>query len=136
LTLIIDSFAWIEFLTGGQRGTLVRHHLESGERLVTPDLVLAEVARKFGREGEPGRIVEGHLRAIVALSDVVSITTQVALRTTTADSDLREHARRHKLSSPSFADVVILAFAREFVGRVLTADRHFEGLPDVEWVGN
>src|SRR5580658_6958476 len=74
LTLIIDSFAWIEFLTGGLRGPTVRRHFESGDHLVTPDLVLAEVARKFGGDGQPRNLVEGHLRAMVALSDVEPVT--------------------------------------------------------------
>jgi predicted nucleic acid-binding protein len=135
LTLIIDSFAWIEFLTGGRQGPAVRRHFESGDLLVTPDMVLAEVARKFGRDGQPRDLIEGHLRAMVALSDVQQVTSEVALRTIVADSELRAHARRRKLNPPSFADVVILAMARAHGGKVLTADRHFEHLPDVEWVG-
>jgi predicted nucleic acid-binding protein len=82
------------------------------DSLVTPDLVLAEIARKFGRDGQtPGRIA-GHLRAITALSEIVPVTIEVALRTSDADHELRIRARRRKLSPPSFADVAILAFAR------------------------
>jgi predicted nucleic acid-binding protein len=135
LTLIIDSFAWIEFLTGGLRGPTVRRHFESGDHLVTPDLVLAEVARKFGRDGQHRNLVEGHLRAMLALSDVEPVTSDVAMHTIVADSDLRAHARRHRLNAPSFADVVILSIARAHGARVLTADPHFEHLADVEWIG-
>jgi predicted nucleic acid-binding protein len=135
LILIIDSYAWIEFLTGGQKGPEVRRRLESGDHLVTPDLVLAEVARKFGRDGHAETLVHGHLRAITALSEVSPVTIEVALQITKADSDLRAHARRRKLDQPSFADVVILSLARAFGGSVLTADSHFEALPNVEWIG-
>ncbi|MFZ0891431.1 MAG: PIN domain-containing protein [Thermoplasmata archaeon] len=135
MTLIIDSYAWIEFLTGGRKGPEVRRRLESEDHLLTPDLVLAEVARKFGREGHSEALVQGHLRAITALSDVAPITVEVALQTPRADSDLRAHARRRKLNQPSFADVVILSFARALEGKVLTADLHFEAFPNVEWIG-
>ena len=135
MILIIDSYAWIEFLVGGRKGLEVRRRLESADHLVTPDLVLAEVARKFGRDGQPERQVQGHLRVITALSDVAPVTIEVALHSPRADSELRAHARRHKLDQPSFADVLILSFARAHEGKVLTADPHFEALPDVEWIG-
>ena len=135
MTLIIDSYAWIEFLTGGRKGPEVRRRLESVDHLITPDLVLAEVARKFGRDGQSETLVQGHLRAITALSEVAPVTIGGALQTPKAYSDLRAHARRRKLNQPSFADVVILSFARALDGKVLTADAHFEALPNVEWIG-
>ena len=135
MTLIVDSYAWIEFLSAGKHGPAVRTHLESSELMLTPDIVLAEVARKYGREGMESRQVEGHLRSITALSDVVGVSVAVALQTPVADRDLRSRARSRKLGPPSFADVLILSVARESQGRVLTADRHFEGLPEVEWIG-
>ncbi len=135
MTLIVDSYAWIEFLSAGTHGPKVRAHLESSELLLTPDVVLAEVARKYGREGMEPRQVEGHLRSITALSEVVGISVEVALQTPGADRDLRSRARFHRLGLPSFVDVLILSLARASRGRVLTADRHFEGLPEVEWIG-
>jgi predicted nucleic acid-binding protein len=135
LILIVDSYAWIEFLIGGRKGPEVRKRLESTDYLITPDLVLAEVARKFGRDGQSETLVRGHLRAVTALSEVASITIEVALQVPKADSDLRAHARGRKLNQPSFADVVVLSFARALGGKVLTADAHFEGLPSVEWIG-
>ena len=135
MTLIIDSFAWIELLTGGVHGPAVRRRFESGDLLVTPDLVLAEVARKFGRDGQPQDLTHGYLRAMVALSDIQPVTTEIAMGTVTADSELRAHARRRKLTPPSFADSIILAMARVRRGKVLTTDRHFSDMADVDWVG-
>lgn len=135
MTLIIDSYAWIEFLTGGPQGPEVRRHFESEDLLITPDLVLAEVARKFARDGQSEALVQGHLRVITALSDIAAVTLEVALGTASADADLCSHARRRRLNSPSFADAVILACARSLDGRVLTADAHFRDLPSVEWIG-
>ena len=135
LTLIIDSVARIEFLTGGVHGPTVRRRFESGDLLITPELVLAEVARKYGRDGQSGDLTHGHVRGMVALSDIQPLTTEIAMGIVTAVSELRAHARRHKLDPPSSADSVILATARVRRGKVLTADRHFSDIADVDWMG-
>jgi len=135
LTLIIDSFAWIEFLSAGRAGPVVRRQLESIQELVTPDLVMAEVARVLGRQGVPPRLIEGHLLSMAVLSSVRPIDVGVALETVRSDQDLRRKARSERLQPPSFADCVVLSFARHLGGRILTADRHFEGLPETVWIG-
>ena len=135
MTLIIDSFAWIEYLAGGRLGTLVRSHLESPETMVTPDIVLAELARRFYRDG--GTAVESvrRLTAVSTLSRIAPIDVGVALEVGVADRDLRARARVRRLSQPSFADSILLAFARFGSMRVLTGDPHFEGLPETLWLG-
>jgi predicted nucleic acid-binding protein len=135
LTLIVDSYAWVEFLSGGDSGPKVRSQLESREALVTLDIVLAEVARVFGREGVLEEAIAGHLRSIAALSDVRPIDHEIALGVVRADRDLRRRARERGIGSPSFADSLILSCARQIEGRVLTADPHFEGLKETAWIG-
>jgi predicted nucleic acid-binding protein len=135
LTLIIDSYAWLEFLTAGPLGPKVRFSLESSEHLVTPDVVLPEVARTFGRAGEDAEVIRGHLRSVSALSTVRGIDEDVAVGVIGAARDLREHAKLRRLGQPSFADAIVLAFARALDGRVLTGDPHFSGLDETEWVG-
>nr|MDO8043795.1 PIN domain-containing protein [Candidatus Baldrarchaeota archaeon] len=51
LILIFDSYAWIEFFIGSRLGEKVRRYLEEGHEVVVPDIVLAEIARKYWREG-------------------------------------------------------------------------------------
>jgi predicted nucleic acid-binding protein len=133
--LIIDSFAWMEYLTKGPHGPTVRRRMREAGALITPDLVLAEVGRKLTRDGNPGRIARRALEAIAITSEVAPISVEVALACGDADRDLRAAAKRTGLSSPSFADCIILAFSRVRSAGVLTGDRHFLGFPDVEWVG-
>jgi len=135
LTVIIDSFAWIEFLRAGPAGPKVRASLESSEELVTPDIVLAEVARVFGRQGMPLSTIGGHLRSIGALSSIRQVDVGVALEIIRSDADLRRKARAEKRSQPSFADCIVLAFARCLGGSILTADPHFHGLNETIWIG-
>ena len=136
MTRIIDSYAWIEFLSAGRAGPKVREIIESSEELVTPDIVLAEVARVLGRAGGPAAAVAGHLRSISALSSVRPISIEVALEVVRSDQELRQHARNRRLGPPSFADVLILSYARHFRATVVTADHHFEGLGETAWIGS
>lgn len=135
LKLIVDSYAWVEFLLAGPRGADVRRYFEEANDLISPDIVLVEVARRLARDDTDLTRVAGHLRAMTALSTILDIDCDVALESIGAGLALRSHVRRRKLEPPSFADTIILAFARHLGARILTGDRHFEGLPETEWVG-
>lgn len=135
LTLIVDSYAWVEFLSAGEFGPQVRAHFEESGDLLTPDIVLAEISRKLSKAGLDRSVIEGHLRAMVALSTVVSVDLAIALEVPLADADLRRGAAHRRLASPSFADAIILATARKTRASVLTGDRHFQGLPETVWLG-
>lgn len=133
--MIVDSYAWVEFLEAGPAGPRVRQRLESPGEIVTPDIVLAEVARVFARQGMERDRIAGHLRSIGALSTVLPVSVDIALETARTDEELRQYGKRMRMGPPSFADAVILSFARCLEGKVLTADPHFRGFAEVEWIG-
>ena len=135
MTLIVDSFAWVEFLSAGRGGQSVRQSIESAEELVTPDIVLAEIARVFARQGMSEDRIAGHLRSVSALSSVRAVDSEVAILVIQSDTDLKQKARRERRRPSSFADSIVLAFARRFSGQVLTADPHFKDLAETVWVG-
>jgi PIN domain nuclease of toxin-antitoxin system len=135
LILIVDSYAWFEFLTGGPRGKDVRTKLESSAGPVSPTIVLAEIARRFARGGLSEDRVGGYLDSIRALSSVVPIDKAIALRVQEADFALRANARARRLQQPSFADSIVLATAMAMDGSVITGDAHFLGLDSTVWIG-
>ena len=47
--VVYDTYAWVEYFRGTKRGLLVRQLLREGG--YTPSIVLAEIARKYIREG-------------------------------------------------------------------------------------
>ncbi len=47
---VYDTYAWIEYFRGSEKGAVVKRLLESQEGY-TPSIVLAEAARKYRREG-------------------------------------------------------------------------------------
>jgi predicted nucleic acid-binding protein len=135
LTVIIDSFAWIEFLGGTHLEPAIREVLIAADVVATPDLVLAEVARKLARVGIGRSNATHKLQDISTLSQVVPISVEIALGVAAADEELRRNAKSRGLEKPGLTDSVILSTAKVLQGKVLTGDRHFNGLPDTIWLG-
>ena len=46
--VVLDTYAWVEYFRGSERGLVVKEFLEKGE-VVTPSITLAELARKYKR---------------------------------------------------------------------------------------
>ena len=76
--MIVDSFAWIEFLGGTSLEPAIRRQLAAADMVATPDLVLAEVARKLARDGITRAIAGRKLRDISTLSDILPRTSSGA----------------------------------------------------------
>ena len=132
---IVDSFAWIEFLAGSEHEGKVGEVLATAEVAATPDLVLAEVARKLARDGIGRTVVRRKISDISTLSQVIPVNLDIALGVFEADVELRQHAKLSRLNSPGLSDAVILSTARTLHGRVLTGDPHFRSLSETIWLG-
>jgi uncharacterized protein len=132
--VIVDSFAWIEFLAGSEYEGRVREILAAADVVLTPDLVLAEVARKLARDGVAPGLVRRKIQDLSTLSQVVPIDLEIALGVAQADLDLRQNAKSRRLHRPGLSDAVILSTARCLLAKVLTGDPHFEGLTETHWL--
>jgi predicted nucleic acid-binding protein len=108
--------------------------LTTADVVVTPDLVLAEVARKLARDNVPPGTVRRKVEDVSTLSQVVPITVEIALGVFEADRELRKSAKSRHLESPGLSDAVILSTARSLQGMVLTGDPHFEGFSETLWL--
>ncbi|AEM39712.1 PilT protein domain protein [Pyrolobus fumarii 1A] len=134
--LVVDTYAWIELFTGGPRATLVKSLLVDAEELYTPDIVLAELARKYMREDIDAKIVRERLKAVERLSTVVMIDVETAVLVGRAYRRLLDNAKRLGLKAkPSLADAIILAAAWRLKAKVLTGDMHFKNLEETIWIG-
>jgi predicted nucleic acid-binding protein len=125
--LVIDSWAWAEYLRGSEAGRKIRERISHGGELWTSVVSLTEIVSKYRREGLPEQTA---VEAIGSLS-----------RFGTPDrGDAVEAGRIHaevSSRSPNFglADSV-LQLARKVGAKVLTGDPHFEGLEEAEFVGS
>jgi len=128
--IVFDTYAWIEYFIGSERGAAVSKHIEGGEEIVTPDVVIAEIARKYLREGIRAEEVKKRLYYIASWSEIENVDTELGLSAGQAWQELALEARKKRLQSPSLVDGIVLATARRHRAKVLTADRHFEGLAE------
>lgn len=108
--------------------------LFDADEVYTPDIVLAEIARKYIREGVGPQIVDHRLNEIVDASNVVCIDARLAGLAAKCYFELETNAKKQKLNCPSLFDGVVLAAGRMLESKVLSGDQHFKGLPDIVWI--
>jgi len=120
---VIDSYAWIEYFRGTQSGKAVRPYVE-GNRAATSTLTLAELKGKYLREKWSS--FEEDLEFVSARTFIEPVSRAIALL-----AGELNHTRKKSIKDWGMADSVVLATARSTSAKVVTGDRHFEGLPDV-----
>ena len=130
MNLVVDSYAWIELFLGTAKGDRTKRLISEAEEIRTPDIVLAEVARKYHTEQPDNVTLRARLETISSTSVVTEIDTSLAIRTGPAYLELMQKAKREHLNDPSLFDAIVLATAREYSSRVVTGDEHFRGLPE------
>ena len=126
----MDSYAWVELFLGGQKGEKVRRLIADADELRTPDIVLAEISRKYARERIDARRVRSRLETIMSASLTTPVEVEVAMKAGEAFLELAERAAKQRRRAPSLFDAIVLATARVYDSKVLTGDEHFEGLPE------
>ncbi len=107
--IVIDSFAWIEIFRGSQKGRQAFSSVEEADLVSTPETVLAEVARKYLREGVKENVVRSRLRTITQSSEVSQIDEQCAVESGRVYFEIEDRAKKSKLDKPSLFDAVVLA---------------------------
>lgn len=115
---VVDSSAWLEYLTGSPRADLFAEAIEDTAHLVVPVITLYEVFKKVLRER--GEHTALSIIAHMQQGQVVELDAALAL----------DAAR---LGLP-LADSLIYATARLHNALLWTQDAHFEGLPGVRYL--
>ncbi len=119
---VIDAYAWIEYFRGTPSGDAVRPYVE-GDRAATSTLTLAELKEKYLREKW------GSFQEDLEFIAVRTLTMPIDRRIALLAGELN-HTRKRSTRDWGMADSVILATARSASAKVVTGDKHFEGLPD------
>jgi predicted nucleic acid-binding protein len=132
---VVDSWAWVELFKGSAYGKTAKERIEESEDTFTPSLVLAELARKYLREGEGHAKIRKWLQSISEATQVIEIDVSLAEESAKASIELVNKARDEGIRKPGLADGVVLATARVCRANLLTGDPHFKGLPETFWLG-
>jgi predicted nucleic acid-binding protein len=132
--IVADAYAWIELFAGTPKGGFAKSRMEEAETVITPDTVLAEVARKYIREGIKEETVRQRLSTILEASEPAYVDDGIALEAAKAYLQMEKWAKDTGLQKPSLFDALVLAVARKSKAEVLTGDEHFEDLPETMWI--
>jgi len=132
--IVIDAYAWVEIFIGSKKGEKVKEKLAEAAEVYTPDIVMAEIARKYLREGANQQMISGRLKAITEGSDIASINIDIAFESARCYMELSEKAKTEGLRAPSLFDAIVLATARVLNAKVITGDEHFKNLPETLWI--
>ena len=130
-----DTYAWVEYFLGTDKGLKVRALLRK-EGGYTPSIVLAEISRKYLREGVSPEIVGKRLLFIEAMTEIVDITVEIALKAGETYLELLQHSKRVKGRTPSLADAIVYSTALLLGEDLVTGDRLFRNLPHVLYIGD
>jgi predicted nucleic acid-binding protein len=113
---VVDTFAWIEYFHGTERGVRAQRYIEGGD-LITPSIVIAEFTDKYRREGiDP----TDRLTFIRTKSIIAGLDDQLA-----ESAGEISASRRKRVPGWGLADSVVLATARAAQTKVVTGDAHF-----------
>lgn len=104
--------------------------IREAEEVRTPDIVLAEVARKYLREEVDETRIKERLETIRSASSIVPIDNAVAFQAGKAFLELAEKAKKERGKSPGLFDAIVLATARVYDSRIITGDEHLKTLPE------
>jgi predicted nucleic acid-binding protein len=116
---VVDTSAWIEWLTGSALGKTLARQFPDKPRCIVPTIVQLELSKWLVRE-----VGEERTDQVIAYTQqcaVVPLDTTIALLA----ADLH---REHKLAT---ADAIVYATAQNQLAELLTCDAHFKGLPGV-----
>jgi predicted nucleic acid-binding protein len=120
LTVLIDSWAWIEYWKGGRRAEEAASYIEGEEESVVSAINLAEVYLWIARSYDESTAGE-KIATVEKRCHIVPVEKDVAI-------EAAKIKRREKLG---LADSLVLATARQVGGRVVTGDPDMKGLSDV-----
>lgn len=134
MKIVVDAYAWIEIFIGSEEGKRAKENIEQASETYTPDTVLAEVARKYLREGMNQETVMDRLTIITEASSITSISMETAMEAAKCYMKLSDEAKKARLRTPSLFDAIVLATTKLLQAKVLTGDEHLKKLPETLWI--
>lgn len=117
---IVDSYAWVEYFRGSEAGKKVKEFIEGG-KAATATITVAELREKYAREDRP--YFDEDLLFIAASTAIINLTKDIAVKAGEINATMKT-----RVKGWGMADSIILATAQATKARVVTGDKHFEGL--------
>ena len=123
--ILVDTWAWIEMMSGSIRGDRVRSIIRSNPEIFVSALTVYELRYRLEQLGGRQNALS-IIRQITDQAEVIAVDSTIAMMAGTVKTQQKSEG-----SSMGAVDCMILATARIHRLKLLTGDRHFAGLDDV-----
>ena len=119
--ILLDSSCWIEIFSKGEHYAKFEIFLLNPAQLIVPTIILTEVFKKLltDRTEKEALYIVGQMEQAI----ICDLTPDLAL-------EAAKYGKQFKLP---LADSIIYAIAKQYNATLYTLDKHFEGLPNVEY---
>lgn len=119
--IVFDSYAWLEYFSGSEKGKIVNQIIESQEEIFTPAVCLAEIKRKYLKEKKD---FKERINFILTRSKIIKTDLNISLNSA-------EIAEKYKLY---LIDAVVYCSALSVNSQLLTGDLHFKELEKIRFL--
>ena len=120
---IIDSFAWIEYLLGTNKGIYVKNVIDDkNNEIFTHVLSIAEVSSRLTRSGEDPL---DSINKLISASSIIYLDNKDSLASGKLHAEIRK-----KISDFGLVDAFILYSSKKFKIKILTGDSHFKNFKE------
>ena len=125
MTVLIDSWSWIEYWKGSRHADRAARHIEGSDTAVMSTINLAEIYHSVLRDYDE-KTAKTKADTVRKRCFLIPLDEQIAVSAAHLKHSLRL----------SLADSIILATARSRDAKVVTGDKDFKGLPDVLFIAD
>lgn len=127
LLYILDTYAWIEYFIGSKKGVIVRNLIDSPHnRFITLHSSVAELHEWCLKEEREFDKLFGIIRSA---SSIEPIDLDNWIGATSIKREMRKYIKDFGL-----IDAILLAKQKEFKCGIITGDKHFGNLKNVEFL--
>ncbi len=124
MTVLIDSWAWVEYFKGSEAGEKAKEWIEGGERAIISTINIAEVYRWILQSYDEAT-AEAKRRIMKKRCFVIPVSEGIAV----------EAAKIRKERKLGLGDAIIYSTAKSENSKILTGDEDFKDLDNVIFVG-
>lgn len=125
MTVLIDSWAWIEYWKGSKYGQNASKYIDSEEEVFVSAINITEIYSWFSRNYDQD-IAKGRIEIIEKRCFIVPLEKELAI-------SAAKLKLKYKLG---IADSIVLATGGQINGKVVTGDPDFENIEGVVFIGD
>ena len=123
MTVLVDSWAWIEYFKGTPAAQKAKEIIESNEQMFVSAINVSEIYL-FLLRNKPSE-AEKLIKFVLDSSFVIFIDSTIALKASKIKHE-------HKMG---LADAIVMATAEENKAKILTGDDDFKNIKNVIYIG-